>query len=406
MFSKTGLGVGAAGARTLFGTAASSAQIAGARRPAQGEIYIHARGIISSAPVRRLDAKGGEYATSSLRSGSGDAAVFIGLLDRRRPAATAAKGRCRGCGATGLPPAGLAAGRYGRRFVAGERIMTALHQALAYADKQLPVFPCRETEPGRKRPYTGRGFHDASCDKNIIEKYWQRWPQALIGMPTGQVSGRVVLDIDVKQPKAKGFDTLEDLGHSILPETPMAHTASGGLHVYFAWDRELRNSTGLIGPGLDIRGDGGYVILPSPDSGYYWDPIYSFDQPLAPAPDWLWPVRPSRPAYHGPVPIPRRAGALTRYGEAAIERACDAIAGAPNGDQERTLNAECFSIGALAGAGAVPAGIALRTLLRAANTMPDHDPHLPWRPEEIDFKVRRAFCAGLAHPREARRAVG
>jgi hypothetical protein len=65
-------------------------------------------------------------------------------------------------------------------------------------------------------------------------------------MPTGRISGRVVLDIDVKSDAANGFDSLDDLGLAIPPATPMVHTASGGLHVYFrSPDRELRNSAGL-----------------------------------------------------------------------------------------------------------------------------------------------------------------
>jgi hypothetical protein len=279
--------------------------------------------------------------------------------------------------------------------------MTPLEQALTHADR-VPVFPCRECEPGRKRPYTGRGFHDATRDSGIIKAWWRQWPAALIGMPTGRVSGRWVLDIDVKRPEASGFDSLEDLG-IVLPATPMTHTTSGGLHVYFdAGDRELRNSAGLIGPGLDIRGDGGYVIVPSPSSGYAWDPIYGVDTPLAPAPDWLWPPKPSRPIPTEPI---RPVVGLDRYGEAAIEAACNAIARAGPGQQERTLNCECFSIGTLASAGAVPSDISLRALLQAAGTMPDHDAAWPWRPEEIDLKVRRAFEAGKAHPREVRRAV-
>jgi hypothetical protein len=280
--------------------------------------------------------------------------------------------------------------------------MTPLDQALAYAASGRPVFPCRECEPGRKRPYTPRGFIDATTDAAILERWWRQWPAALIGMPTGRVSQRWVLDIDVKRPEANGFDTLEDLG-IILPSTPMVHTTSGGLHVYFdAGERELRNSAGLIGPGIDVRGDGGYVILPTPSSGYEWDPVHNFDSVApAPAPDWLWPPKLSRP----PLPSPVPTSGLGRYGEAAIEAACDTIVDAGPGQQEKTLNSECFSIGALAGAGAVPADIALRALLRAANAMPDHDSAWPWRPEEIDLKVRRAFAAGQAHPREVRRVA-
>jgi hypothetical protein len=283
--------------------------------------------------------------------------------------------------------------------------MSPLDQALAYAAIGRPVFPCREKEPGRKRPRTARGFHDATCDPAVITKWSRQWPEALIGMPTGPASGLVVLDIDVKEPRANGFDTIEDLGH-VLPETPMAHTASGGLHVYFTNppDRELRCSAGLIGPGLDVRAGGGYVIVLSAGSGYDWDPIWNFDtvEPLPP-PEWLWPMRPALVVSAKHI---RPVKGLSPYGEAAINSACDAIFRAPAGEQERTLNAECFAIGTLAGAGAVPRDVALNALLRAGNALPSHDPRYPWRPEEIDFKVRRAFAAGTTHPREARRAVG
>jgi hypothetical protein len=123
---------------------------------------------------------------------------------------------------------------------------------------------------------------------------------------------------------------------------------------------------------------------------------------MADAPHWLWPPVTSQPASSEPI---RPVAGLSPYGEAAIDGACDAIVRAGPGEQERTLNAECFSIGMLAGAGALPQDITLRALLRAAATMPDHDPARPWRPEEINFKVRRAFAAGQAKPREARLAV-
>jgi hypothetical protein len=265
---------------------------------------------------------------------------------------------------------------------------------------QAPRFPCRSQEPGRKRPHTPRGFHDASREPAVIEKWWRQWPDALVGMPTGPASGLVVLDIDIKDDRTNGFDSVADLGHR-LPDTPMVHTASGGLHVYFKnpTDRELRCSAGLIGPGLDVRGAGGYVIIPSEGSGYSWDPLLNFDtvEPVA-SPAWLWsPPRASRlisPRLIRPV------SGLSAYAEAAIDGACNTIVQAGRGEQERTLNAESFSIGTLAGAGGVPEGIALKALLNAASRMPDHDPAWPWRPEEIDLKVRRAFAAGMAHPRK------
>ena len=72
-----------------------------------------------------------------------------------------------------------------------------------------------------------------------------------------------------------GFDSLEELGFAILPNTRMSQTASSGLHLHFdPADHGIRNTAGKkgrgIGPGLDWRGDGGYVILPAPGSGYAW----------------------------------------------------------------------------------------------------------------------------------------
>ena len=126
-------------------------------------------------------------------------------------------------------------------------------------------------------PLTEHGFRDASIDPAVITAWWTRWPKALIGIPTGYDSGFVVLDVDVKHADRNGFDTLADLDCAILPDTPMTHTASGGLHLYFHPPAapEIRNTEGEkgrgIGRGLDWRGTGGYVIVPSPNSGYWWD---------------------------------------------------------------------------------------------------------------------------------------
>jgi hypothetical protein len=283
--------------------------------------------------------------------------------------------------------------------------MTPLAAALGYVERTWPVFPCRWDGPARKRPLTPNGFRDATADPDRIERWWRQWPEALVAAPTGATIGAIALDIDIRHDIANGWDSLEDLGHPVLPDSPVVHTPSGGCHWYFANpERELKCSTGLLGPGLDIRATGGYVILPSPGSGYEWDPHCNLDTvPLAPAPNWLWPPKLSRAGF--PKAPLRPVQGLSPYGTAAVEAACSAIVRAPAGEQERTLNAECFSVGTAVGAGLVPAPLALRALLTAAAAMPDHDPAKPWRSEEIDLKVRRAFAAGQTHPREVRRAI-
>jgi hypothetical protein len=206
-----------------------------------------------------------------------------------------------------------------------------------------------------------------------------------------------------------GFDTLDALGFAILPETPMAHTASGGLHLYFAPPDavEIGCTEGErgkgIGSGLDWRGAGGYVIVPAPGSGYNWDPHCNFDTvPLAPVPAALLPREPERPAAHARPAKPTTG--LSPYSEVALDSACRRIIAAPAGQQEVTLNAECFSIGTLVGAAAVPEVFAQRVLLWAAQQITDYDRHRRWRASDREKKVARAFDAGMRHPREARLA--
>lgn len=286
---------------------------------------------------------------------------------------------------------------------------SVLRVALGYvAAHDWPVFPCNWCGEHRKRPLINRGLNSATRDPQVITGWFVRWPAALIGVPTGHRAGFVVLDIDVKDDRANGYDSLEALGVSILPETPMAHTPSGGLHLYFLHPdgMGIRNTAGNrgrgVGLGLDWRGDGGYVIAPSPVSGYEWDPIWNFRTvPLAPVPHTLLPgtskpIQVSKPA--------RPITGLSPYAEAALDSACRKIMAASAGVQEITLNGECFSIGTLAGAGAIPVDFAQRTLFWAARQMPNHDASRPWRDTDLVRKVERAFAEGTRHPRQTLRA--
>ena len=280
--------------------------------------------------------------------------------------------------------------------------MSPLAAALAYASRlNWPVFPCR---PGDKHPRTPRGFHDATTDPAVIESRWRRWPDSWIGVPTGEAIGAVVLDVDVKEPEANGYDSLDSLGIGLLPDSPIAHTASGGLHQYFQIPPGgLRNTNGKkgrgVGPGLDWRGTGGYVIVPSPGSGYRWDPHWNFNTAaLAEIPAALLPREPERVS---PVRPARPETGLSPYAEKAILAACQQIENAPNGEQESTLNGESFSIGTLAGAGAIPMDFARRALIYAAHRMPSYNRHRPWIARELEHKVDRAFRDGMRQPRSA-----
>lgn len=161
-----------------------------------------------------------------------------------------------------------------------------LSSALAIAAKGKPVFPCDLD----KRPLTASGFKDAATDTNTITGWWELNPEANIAMPTGAVSGVVVLDVDVDSTKmVDGEKPLAELvlRYGPLPETLTVKTPRGGRHIYFQHPKiKVPNSTSKLGAGLDVRGDGGYVLLPpskTANGGYE----YANRAAIAPMPDWL-----------------------------------------------------------------------------------------------------------------------
>ncbi len=190
-----------------------------------------------------------------------------------------------------------------------------LEAALAYAARGWLVFPChhpvRPATDGRpakcscgdrdgsctrvgKHPRTPNGLHDATSDPEMVRAWWDRWPAANIGIATGCGSGLYVIDIDV--PKAGG-ETWQELAASYgdAPPTPTVETGGGGFHLFLAHPGvavTLKNTAERLGPGVDTRGDGGYVVAPPSlhESGrhYEWHPELTPDRiPLADIPPWV-----------------------------------------------------------------------------------------------------------------------
>jgi hypothetical protein len=280
--------------------------------------------------------------------------------------------------------------------------MTPLDAALRYMSRLGPVFACGPDKTPLIKDWPNR----ASLDARQIAEWWRRWPQALIAMPTGERTNLCVLDIDVKNG-VDGLATYATLDCPIMPVTPTVITRSGGQHLYFARPfGGFRNTTGArgrgVGAGLDWRADSGFVILPSPGSGYRWGRWHFGNCDPIPIPCGLRPREPERVASTHPVKPTR---VLSPYAESALDDACRRIIAAPAGEQETTLNGESFSIGTLAGAGVMPVDFARRVLVWAARQMRDYDHRRPWRAEEIETKVARAFSDGVRHPREARHAA-
>jgi len=118
--------------------------------------------------------------------------------------------------------------------------------------------------PG-KHPRSRRGVNDATTDSAKILSAFASWlgtsTTTNIGIATGAESGIFVLDVD---PRHGGEDSLRALEseQGQLPGTLESKTGGGGRHIYFKHPGgRVPNKVG-IRPGLDVRGDGGYVVAP------------------------------------------------------------------------------------------------------------------------------------------------
>jgi len=131
--------------------------------------------------------------------------------------------------------------------------MQMIDAALAYARNGLKVFPC-----AKKIPLTGPGgFKHATTDESQIRKWWTEHPAAQIGLPTGKVNSLFVVDID-SEPAAALIARMN------LPATFTVETQPGHWQAWFKLPEgvETKNSVGVLGPQIDTRGDGGYVVAP------------------------------------------------------------------------------------------------------------------------------------------------
>jgi hypothetical protein len=170
------------------------------------------------------------------------------------------------------------------------KTMAAAQAAESYLARGWSVLPLK---PRDKRPFIRwETLQNARPSRSDLKTWFRMWPDANIGIVTGEISNLIVLDID---PKHGGDVALEHLERRFgsLPATVEVRTGGGGRHLYFAHPGGfLRNRVGLA-QGIDIRGDGGYIVAPPSihPSGrpYKWVSDHSPDDvSLAPLPRWLF----------------------------------------------------------------------------------------------------------------------
>ena len=198
-----------------------------------------------------------------------------------------------------------------------------LKAALDYARIGWYVFPI---VPGLKRPATSHGAKDATIDLLQINKWWSDNPNFNIGLACGEKSGVFVIDIDLDLEKGTdGYKTLQAL--PVLPKSIRQDTPRGGFHVFFKNTGVSPANRNSWKPGIDIRGDGYYILLsPSLNSKgkvYSWSVgCEPWTIPLAEYPNWMRPKVPpldkSKSSQSGIVSVTRGILANERIKRASL----------------------------------------------------------------------------------------
>jgi RecA-family ATPase len=294
--------------------------------------------------------------------------------------------------------------------------------ALGYARDGIAVFPCRAKEEEvfdehagkmtlrkEKTPYPSTGFKAATTSERLINRLWDKYPDAAVGVATGEKAKFWVLDVDVpsEDHSEDGRIWLDEMEaeHGPLPVTKWAYTANGGIHFLFNHVPGVRNRAGLA-PGIDTRGDGGYIVAPGSvlADGRFYEWADETDV-IADAPQWLLdmvvsdyvpdsePTAPARVSSSNRdyKPSPSSGGKNPAYAQAALDSECSLLASTGQGKRGEQLNSSAHNMGMLVGAGELSRGEVENALYQAAaangSLAVDGD-------KEIRAKIRRGMQVG------------
>lgn len=269
--------------------------------------------------------------------------------------------------------------------------------AEAYAGMGWRVFPCA---PRSKIPLTDHGCSDASADLERVRAWWMRWPDANIGIATGEGSGLFVYDIDGEEGEASHRELVAT--HGEMPACPLVFTGKGR-HMYFAHHEGARNSSGILGARIDTRGAGGYVI--APPSIHPSGAIYAWASDRAPAdigrpaaPAWVAAALEKKKPQTAPstwtATGDRDAAHERKYALGALRLTHDDLARETEGVRNERLRDAAYSLG-----GYVPAITEqeIRDALHSACVA-----NGSWASEEPKCRdtLERAMAKGIAAPRD------
>ncbi len=245
-----------------------------------------------------------------------------------------------------------------------------LAAALEYAAKGWRVLPLhwptadgcscgQDCGHNGKHPLIRNWKKRATTNAQTIRAWWQRWPNANVGIATGEASGLLVLDID----GTAGAASIEQAGG--CPDTIRARTGNG-MHCYFTHPAGQLPNAVRFAPGLDVRAEGGMIVAPPSlhASGRRYSWLSDPDAPLAPPPDWLLAAidRAEQPLGDSPS----QGGGTAAYARAALHGEIAQLTRSSPGERNNQLNRSAFNLGTLVQEGLLDADVVEAALEQAA----------------------------------------
>jgi Bifunctional DNA primase/polymerase, N-terminal len=260
----------------------------------------------------------------------------------------------------------------------------SLDAALAAVASGLKIFPAlsaeKKSHKSERRSGSKWGMTD---DPDQVKRDWARWPNARVGLPTGALNRILVLDIDsVQGHGVDGHATLLCLEakHGTLPATYTVVSPSDGWHLYYMHPGggvKIKNSASELGPGIDVRGDGGFIVGAgsiNKDGRAY---RVLKDLPIAEIPPaWLDLVKYKRPTIRERATAAVQAHRLAQiaqmgggnsYANAALRREIGALANTAPNYRNDALNKSAFNLFQFVHAGLLIGGVVERELIGACH---------------------------------------
>lgn len=251
-----------------------------------------------------------------------------------------------------------------------------------YCAMGWPIFPV-----SGKIPREGsRGSKDGTDDPIKVREAVRAW-RACDGLALSTGRGFVVVDFDSHKPMTDDEREAHQALFERMPETWLVSTTSGGVHLYYATSEEIPNSASKIAPLVDVRGTGGYVVIP-PSPGY----VVAHDAPIAPLPEWLAEMT-RAPKQRKEIATTRPATITIGYGAKILDEECRKVEHATEGARNNELNECSFRVGQRVGAGEIDEGMAREYLLDAAL-------RVGLTERESVKTINSGLTSGMAHPKE------